>query len=294
MGILSDTSRMPMETPPVPLPDASKGTVGPGVVASGWLAASSSFDHKAEQKLGAGLGVSLVLHVIFFTLVVLYFAVVPQDTRDQLQNQIVHLVYTADPGPGGGGGGSPAPAPPKPIEVPKVKAPTPVPVTPPPPVPPPPEPPPEILAPVMTNTANLVQSTGATSVSLAAYGGGGSGGGLGPGRGVGVGPGDTAGTGGGPYRPGNGIENPKVLKDVKPNYTAEAMRLKIQGRVTLEAVVRKDGTVGDVKVLKSLDRSSGLDAAAVAAAKGWLFKPATKDGKPVDIYVILELDFRLH
>jgi len=286
---------MPVNTPQVSSPEPPKSpATGPGVVATGWLAANSVFDHKAEQRLGAGLGASLVLHGIFLILVILYFAVVPQETRDDLQNQIVHLVYMNDPGPGGGGGGSPAPAPAKQIEVPKVKAPAPIPVTPPTPVPPPPDPPPQLVAPVMTNMTNVVQAAGNSSVSLATFSGGGAGGGLGPGRGNGVGPGEGGGEGGGPYRPGNGIKNPDLIKEVKPNYTPEGMRLKIQGRVVLEAVVLKNGMVGEVKVIRSLDRVSGLDDEAVRAAKQWMFKPATRDGKPVDIYVTLELDFRLH
>jgi len=285
---------MPMPTPQVTPPEP-KGSTGPGVVSSGWLASNSVFERKVEQKLGAGLGASLILHGIFLALIVLYFAVVPQDTRDDLQNQLVHLVYMQDPGPGGGGGGSPAEAPAKRIEIPKVKAPEPIPITPPPPVPPPPEPPPQIVAPVMTNMANVVQATGASSVSLATLGGRGIGTGLGSGRGAGVGPGEGGGEGGGPMRPGNGITNPVMLKEVKPNYTAEGMRLKIQGTVYLEAVVLKNGTVGDVRVTKSLDRAAGLDDEAIRAAKQWMFVPAKdKNGKPVDIYVTLELAFRLH
>ena len=295
MGILSNISRMPMQTPPVTPPESNGSTVGPGVVASGWLATNSVFEHKVEQKLGAGLGASLILHGIFLALIVLYFTVVPQDTREDLQNQLVQLVYVQDPGQGGGGGGSPAEAPAKRIEVPKVKAPEPVPIAPPPPVPPPPEPPPQIVAPVMTNMTNIVQATGTSSVSLAALGGRGTGTGLGPGRGAGVGPGEGGGEGGGPFRPGNGVTNPTLLKEVKPNYTAEGMRLKIQGVVYLEAVVLKNGTVGDVRVTKSLDRASGLDDEAIRAAKQWMFVPAKdRNGKPVDIYVTLELAFRLH
>jgi TonB family protein len=146
----------------------------------------------------------------------------------------------------------------------------------------------------MTNSANLIQASGATSVSLEAYGGGGRGRGLGEGRGSGVGPGEGGGFGGGAARPGAGIVNPVLLKEVRPNYTSEAMRLKIQGIVILEAVVTEDGTVGDVRVLKSLDSASGLDAEAIRAAKRWLFRPATdRAGKPVPILVQLEVVFRI-
>jgi protein TonB len=63
----------------------------------------------------------------------------------------------------------------------------------------------------------------------------GTGTGIGPGSGSGLGPGYGGGTGGGAFRPGNGVELPKVLREVKPQYTAEAMRAKVQGVVWLGA-----------------------------------------------------------
>jgi TonB family protein len=73
------------------------------------------------------------------------------------------------------------------------------------------------------------------------------------------------------------------------------MRAKIQGTVTLEAVVNADGTVGDVRVVRSLDRTHGLDLEAIKAAKLWFFRPATdREGRPVPIIVTLELLFTIH
>ena len=69
------------------------------------------------------------------------------------------------------------------------------------------------------------------------------------------------------YRPGNGVTLPRVLREVKPQYTSDAMRAKIQGTVLLECVVRPDGSVGDVQVLRSLDPTFGLDQEAIKAAK---------------------------
>jgi protein TonB len=63
--------------------------------------------------------------------------------------------------------------------------------------------------------------------------------------------------------------------------------------VLLNAVVLKDGSVGDVQVDRSLDRDSGLDQAAVDAMKQWVFKPGTKDGKPVAVRIHVELTFSL-
>jgi len=93
------------------------------------------------------------------------------------------------------------------------------------------------------------------------------------------------------YEPGQGVSAPVVVKEVKPQYTAEAMKAEVQGVVTLECVVQPDGTVGEVRVTKALD--PGLDQEAIKAVKQWRFKPGTKDGKPVPVLVTLELTFTL-
>jgi protein TonB len=61
----------------------------------------------------------------------------------------------------------------------------------------------------------------------------------------------------------------------------------------LEAIVLPNGTVGDVKVVQSLDTRFGLDNQAVKAAKQWAFRPGTKDGEPVAVRVFIELTFSL-
>lgn len=95
-------------------------------------------------------------------------------------------------------------------------------------------------------------------------------------------------------RPGDkGVTPPKIVKEVKPQYTPDAMKAKIQGHVVLECVVEPDGTVSDVTVLKSLDKEHGLDDEAVKAAKQWRFKPGLKKGKPVPVAVTMELTFTL-
>jgi TonB family protein len=121
----------------------------------------------------------------------------------------------------------------------------------------------------------------------------GAGGGIGPGQGDGLGPGVGGGSGGGVYRPGNGVETPQPLRQVRPNYTSEAMRAKIQGEVIIEAVVLPDGTVGDVKIVRSLDTNFGLDEEAVKAARQWRFRPGTRFGDPVAVLVTIALTFTL-
>jgi periplasmic protein TonB len=86
---------------------------------------------------------------------------------------------------------------------------------------------------------------------------------------------------------------PTVIREVKPDYTAEAKQQGIQGTVELSVVVNDDGTVGEVKVTRSLDDKYGLDQQAVIAMKKWLFRPGTKDGKPVAVQVTVEMSFRL-
>jgi bla regulator protein BlaR1 len=96
------------------------------------------------------------------------------------------------------------------------------------------------------------------------------------------------------YRlPDASVDGPKILHEVKPVYTAEAMQAKIQGRIKLEAVIKKDGTVGDVQVVESLDKEYGLDNQAIIATKQWTFEPATKDGTPVNVRVDIEMTFTL-
>lgn len=73
----------------------------------------------------------------------------------------------------------------------------------------------------------------------------------------------------------------------------EAMRAKVQGVVLLECVVQTDGSVGDIKIVKSLDKTFGLDEEAIKAARVWRFVPGRRLGDPVAVYVTLELAFTL-
>ncbi len=230
--------------------------------------------------------------------------------------QAARLVFLATPGPGGGGGGGGTrrPDPPPPAlrkGVSTLRSPLPVrrppPVDPPPVVrasdPPPvkPEPLPPIVAPVVPVPADPRERAGvpadvppAPETRGSGEGGGtgtGQGTGVGEGTGPGVGAGTGGGTGGGPYRPGSGITPPTLLREVKPDYTEEARRRSVEGDVVLEIVVRRDGSVGDVKILQGL--GSGLDARAVDAVRQWRFSPARRQGVPVDVIVEVAVEFKL-
>ena len=85
----------------------------------------------------------------------------------------------------------------------------------------------------------------------------------------------------------------RTILEVKPKYTSDAMRRKIQGAVELDIVVRADGTARVLRITKSLD-PFGLDLAAITAAEQWKFEPGKKAGVPVSTRVMLMLEFRLH
>ena len=84
-----------------------------------------------------------------------------------------------------------------------------------------------------------------------------------------------------------------MLQEVKPNYTADAMRAKVQGSVWLECIVMPDGTVGNISVTRSLDSVFGLDQEAIKAARQWKFVPGMKEGEPVPVLITIELTFTL-
>lgn len=69
------------------------------------------------------------------------------------------------------------------------------------------------------------------------------------------------------------------------------MKANLEGLIRVEAIVQPDGTVGDIKLLKSVDSKYGLNEAAVDAARQWVFKPGTKDGKAVPARVSIDFAF---
>jgi protein TonB len=121
----------------------------------------------------------------------------------------------------------------------------------------------------------------------------GSGPGGGSGRGPGNGTGDSPGAGD-VYDSGvGGVSDPTLIHEVKPNFTVDAMRAKIQGVVIMDVVVLADGSVDGarIRITRSLD--PGLDQQAVIAVRQWRFRPSLRMGRPVTSRVIVELAFRL-
>jgi TonB family protein len=88
----------------------------------------------------------------------------------------------------------------------------------------------------------------------------------------------------------SGIVMPRALKTAKPFYPREPHGNGIEGSVRLELVVDSSGSVGDIRVAKSLHPD--LDEAAIGSARKWRFRPGTKSGQPVPVIVTMEVSFR--
>lgn len=266
------------------------------------------------QRMGRAVMASFVSHAAMFVLALFAIRYAPAAASSvailpfQSNSNIIWLRQPG-PGGGGGGGGNRTQAPPRQAEEPGKDKIT-VPVAKPPKLEPPkqakndPDPIEQASIPAKNLAAATESLPGAIEAPSApptlsqgsGTGGGagtGAGSGIGPGTGSGLGPGSGGGTGGGAYRPGNGVTMPTLLREVKPNYTSDAMRAKIQGTVLIECVVNTNGEVTDVKILNSLDPTFGLDQEAIKAAKQWRFSPGTRLGEPVPVVVSIELSFTL-
>ena len=258
-----------------------------------------------------GLALATILFVASLGLAV------ADERTEPIKNEPIRMVFLVSPGPGGGGGGGglmQKTPPPKAMRkgVERISSPLPSRKLPPPmrPEPKPPEPPPPpleakvlppVMAPIVTKPAEAENREGvlAKAPETPPSQGPGTGGGAGTGRGTGLGEGDGSGvgdgsgggTGGGPFRPGSGVEPPRLLREVKADYSDEARRANIEGEVELEIVVRRDGTVGDVKVLRGL--RGGLNERATQAVRQWRFSPGRMKGVPVDVVVQVGVEFKL-
>jgi TonB family protein len=83
----------------------------------------------------------------------------------------------------------------------------------------------------------------------------------------------------------------EILEKPKPEYTAEGRSMKIEGDVVLEMVFLANGTVQVNRVISGLGH--GLDESATRAAQQIKFKPAKRDGQPVDFPARVRIEFRL-
>jgi protein TonB len=101
----------------------------------------------------------------------------------------------------------------------------------------------------------------------------------------------------GPLLAGVGDDtNPTLIAETKvqPEYPELARVARLEGNVILQAIIRADGSVGDLEILRCNRPNMGFEDAAVAAVKEWRYEPATQNGRPVEVYFTVFVEFKLH
>jgi len=92
-----------------------------------------------------------------------------------------------------------------------------------------------------------------------------------------------------------GVESVVFTRRVLPDYPARAMKLGMEGYVILSAILRTDGTIDEVKVIRGLGRGRfGFEDEAIAALKQWQYLPAKLNDRQVDVRMNLRIDFQLN
>jgi len=87
------------------------------------------------------------------------------------------------------------------------------------------------------------------------------------------------------------ISSPEPVRKVDPVYPASLLHDRVEGVVVLHAIIRSDGSVGDVRVLEGFNDE--LDANARNALEQWRFRPGLRNGVPVDVEAVVRVPFRV-
>ena len=92
------------------------------------------------------------------------------------------------------------------------------------------------------------------------------------------------------------VTNPTLIPETKidPEYPELARVARLEGNVILQAIVRKDGSVAELEILRCNRPNMGFEKAALDAVSQWQYIPATQNGKPVEVYFTVYVDFTLH
>jgi protein TonB len=85
------------------------------------------------------------------------------------------------------------------------------------------------------------------------------------------------------------LSGPLPIRTVDPKYPPETMAEHIEGEVVLYAIIRKDGSVDSVQIVRGLDPR--LDKAAMDALAQWKFQPGARAGEPVDLEAVVHVPF---
>jgi TonB family protein len=90
-----------------------------------------------------------------------------------------------------------------------------------------------------------------------------------------------------------GIRNPVPIHMVRPEYPDSAIRRRVAGTVKVRVLVSESGQVLEAEIISSPDPMGALDRAALSAVRAWKFDPARRDGRPVQMYYVVPLVFKL-
>lgn len=89
---------------------------------------------------------------------------------------------------------------------------------------------------------------------------------------------------------GASVTAPVPVRKIDPKYPQTLIQDHVEGEVILYGVIKQDGSVGAIQVVRGVDEQ--LDANAVSAFKEWKFEPAMKEGQAVDLEAIVHIPFR--
>jgi TonB family protein len=93
----------------------------------------------------------------------------------------------------------------------------------------------------------------------------------------------------GPHQASSDVSAPGPIRKVDPKYPPTLIKEHVEGEVVLYAVIRSDGSVDSIQLVRGIDDQ--LDANAMQALSQWRFRPATKQGAPVDLEAIVHIPF---
>ncbi len=85
------------------------------------------------------------------------------------------------------------------------------------------------------------------------------------------------------------VSAPGPLRKIDPKYPPTLMNEHVEGELVLYAVIRRDGSVDSIQLVRGIDEQ--LDANAMVALSQWKFRPATKQRTPVDLEAIVHIPF---
>ena len=91
------------------------------------------------------------------------------------------------------------------------------------------------------------------------------------------------------------MTHPSLIPESKvaPIYPELARRVRLSGRVIVQAVILEDGTVGEIEVLLCDHPGVGFEDAAIEAISQWRYEPARLFWEPVDVYFTVIVEFEL-